>query len=374
MPGNKGTVLYIGGFELPDRNPAAHRVLNNAKILKTLGYNVVFCGVDKEITVSSEKADLISGFESYPIPYPKSNKQWVKQMLDISCYSNIISKYADIKIVICYNLHAVPLAKILKLAKTKGFKVVADCTEWYENKFSLNPIKLIKSVDTYLCMCHYQKKCDGMIAISNFLGNYYKKYIKNTIVLPPLVDLDDPKYQTDNIGRDNITTICYSGNPAALKEALGDVVRSLNKFDDLQFIFKVVGITKESFIQIYGIEPNDKKIEFLGRVPHINALNTVKNSDYSVIIRPKSRITSAGFPTKFSEAISCNTAVIANDTSDLADYLKDGKNGHLVSLDNLESDLRYILSQKEKPIVVRRIFDYHNWTAKIEQLLENLKV
>ena len=29
----KGTILYIGGFELPDKNAAAHRVLSNGKIL-----------------------------------------------------------------------------------------------------------------------------------------------------------------------------------------------------------------------------------------------------------------------------------------------------------------------------------------------------
>ena len=34
MPEDKGTVLYVGGFELPDRNPAAHRVINNSKILR----------------------------------------------------------------------------------------------------------------------------------------------------------------------------------------------------------------------------------------------------------------------------------------------------------------------------------------------------
>ena len=30
MPKEKGTVLYVGGFELPDKNAAAHRVVNNA--------------------------------------------------------------------------------------------------------------------------------------------------------------------------------------------------------------------------------------------------------------------------------------------------------------------------------------------------------
>ena len=34
-------IIYIGGFELPDKNAAAHRVLGNAKILRELGYKVI---------------------------------------------------------------------------------------------------------------------------------------------------------------------------------------------------------------------------------------------------------------------------------------------------------------------------------------------
>ncbi len=171
MPENKGTVLYVGGFELPDKNAAAHRVLNNAKILRELGYNVVFCGVDREISASAQGAEIISGFESYPVPYPKSRKQWLKQMLNIGQYSYLINKFSNIRIVICYNLHAAPLAKLIRLCRRNNIKIVADCTEWYENKFSVNPVKLIKCIDTFLCMRVFQKKCDGMIAISNYLAD-----------------------------------------------------------------------------------------------------------------------------------------------------------------------------------------------------------
>ena len=31
-----GTVLYVGNFELPDRNAAANRVISNGKILPAL--------------------------------------------------------------------------------------------------------------------------------------------------------------------------------------------------------------------------------------------------------------------------------------------------------------------------------------------------
>ncbi len=368
MPEYKGTVLYVGGFELPDRNPAAHRVLNNAKIFKELGYKVVFCGIDKEIDCIPESAELISGFESYPIPYPKSAMQWIKQMLSVSYYDRLISKYDDIKFIVGYNLHAIPLARLLKIAKKKGLKVVADCTEWYENKFSLNPIKLVKCVDTFLCMRHFQKKCDGMIAISSFLADYYKKHIKNTIVLPPLVDLEDEKY-INNKNENETPILVYSGSPSASKEALGDVVKVLNKLDDLAFKLKVVGVTREGFKEIYNVEPDDEKIEFLGRVSHKEALEAVKSGDYSLIIRPISRVTMAGFPTKFAEAISCGTAVIANDISDLAEYLKNNKNGYLIKLKNIEQELMEILSKKEIPLVEKEIFDYHNYILKIKEFL-----
>lgn len=41
-------ILYIGGFELPDKNAAAHRVLAIAKGLRDSGNEVVFMGVSKD--------------------------------------------------------------------------------------------------------------------------------------------------------------------------------------------------------------------------------------------------------------------------------------------------------------------------------------
>ena len=42
-------VLYIGGFELPDKNAAAHRVISNAFLLRELGYEVSFIGISEDI-------------------------------------------------------------------------------------------------------------------------------------------------------------------------------------------------------------------------------------------------------------------------------------------------------------------------------------
>ena len=48
--------LYIGNFCFPDCNAAGKRVYANGKILKELGYKVVFVGVNKSIeSISSLK-------------------------------------------------------------------------------------------------------------------------------------------------------------------------------------------------------------------------------------------------------------------------------------------------------------------------------
>ena len=49
------TVLYIGGFELPDRNAAAQRVFGIANALRKLGYNVVFLNALKSCENKQEE-------------------------------------------------------------------------------------------------------------------------------------------------------------------------------------------------------------------------------------------------------------------------------------------------------------------------------
>ena len=40
-------ILYIGGFEMPNKNAAAQRVLSIAKALREGGYDTLFYGITK---------------------------------------------------------------------------------------------------------------------------------------------------------------------------------------------------------------------------------------------------------------------------------------------------------------------------------------
>ena len=73
---------------------------------------------------------------------------------------------------------------------------------------------------------------------------------------------------------------------------------------------------------------------FHGKVSNLEARNKISKADFSILFRNVNKMTSAGFPTKVSESISCGTPVITNSTSDLEHYIINGKNGFLVNLNS----------------------------------------
>ena len=311
----KGRILYIGGFDMPDRNAAAHRVLNNAKIFRFLGYETVFCGMDKDMSAAPEK---VCGFDNLPVAYPQSSKQWFLQLLDIGHYIKTIEKYGDIKLVMCYNLHALPLIRLIRFCKKRGIKIAADCTEWYENKPSFNPVKMIKCIDTALAM-HAQKKLDGMMAITSYLESYYKPFVPVMLRLPPLVDVTDQKWTERVDLPSGCARIVYTGSPGDTKDKLGQIVRLLSK-TQADFEFNVIGITEDQFKATFSVSEISDKVRFLGRVSHEESIRALRQADYCVFVRDRSRKNAAGFPTKFVESYTSGTGIIANDISDIKNY------------------------------------------------------
>jgi glycosyltransferase involved in cell wall biosynthesis len=372
----KGTIIYIGGFEMPDKNAAAHRVLNNAKIFHELGYHVVFCGVDHDITENAKVATKIGSFDNIPAAYPKSNKEWVKQLIDFSHIEKIFNQYSDIKYAIAYNMHAIPLAKLLHYCKKRNVKVVADATEWYENKFSLNPVKLIKCIDTFVVMRYLQKKVDAMIAISSYLEKYYSKHVGKIVVVPPLADLNECIWHVSDIEKEECVEFVYSGSPGPGKDKdkLGEIIEAFGALDEKsEYLFTIIGLTYDQFVKIF---PECQKtllrikdhICFKGRVSHQESIKALYKADYCIFIRNRSRKNMAGFPTKFVECCTSGINIIANEVSDIARYFPKDGNSYLMknaSIENLKKIIEQkIVCGKDLERVSHEIvncFDYHNY-------------
>ena len=95
-------ILYIGGFELPDKNAAAQRVMANAKLLGEMGFDVSFIGISNDIVNAPH---IVDGFASNPVPYPIGTKQWIYQITTFVDTKVILDKKPDY--VILYNFPSI---------------------------------------------------------------------------------------------------------------------------------------------------------------------------------------------------------------------------------------------------------------------------
>lgn len=381
--GNKGTVVYVGGFVLPDRNAAAHRVVNNAKILSQIGYNVVFCGVDDKLDLNDEGSQRFGEYWTFPVKYPKSNLEWVGSLLSIKHIRKIVSRFPDTVCVIAYNMHAIPLRKLIKFCRLSNIKIIADVTEWMENRLSINPASAIRCYDTYRVMNYYHKKVDGMIAISSYLADFYSKDVKTVLQIPPLVDIEDPIWTQPCERESDKATFVYAGRPerGGKKDLLGILMECFVRLrDSFDFRLLIVGSTEEFFLSEYPEYRNDveqlkDRISFKGKVSHDVSVRYLLSSDCSIFFRRNTRKNNAGFPTKFVEGVTSGIQIIANKISNIADYADRSKCFLTDSLDKneiIEVLKKVITNGVDKERRLSSVFDYREYVGDMSAFIEKV--
>lgn len=391
---SKGTILYVGGFELPDKNAAAHRVLSNGKILKELGYKVVFIGVDKNLNSNSKvlsTSNTIQGFECWSISYPKNYREWVKYITSIEGFSRVSREYNNVELIIAYNYPALALMNLKRFSVKNNIKLIGDCTEWYSTKGANVAYKLLKGTDSFLRMRILQKRLDGLIVISKYLEDYYKN-CENVVRIPPLVDKSEEKWICNSDAyspyslNENRLKLIYLGSTGKNKDKINYIIDALWELRDYNnYVIDIVGLRKEQFIKYYPeyrkkVEDMNKSVFFSGRISHEESLSRLKNADYSIFIRDKSRLTLAGFPTKFVESISCSTPVITNDSSDISEYFENDSNGFLItdfSTEKLVEVLKTIVNkdaevENNQSKIDSQIFHYGKYEEVMANMLNNI--
>jgi glycosyltransferase involved in cell wall biosynthesis len=139
----------------------------------------------------------------------------------------------------------------------------------------------------------------------------------------------------------------------------------------------VCGVSKETLESLRGV------LTAHGRVPHDEAVEWVRNADYTLLIRDAElRYAKAGFPTKIVESLSCGTPPVCNLSSDLAMYLKDGENAYI----SASHDPVHIKQALEKALetpadnrkqmrenarkTAENCFDYHQYISEMSELLQ----
>ena len=375
----KGTILYVGGFELPDRNAAANRVISNGKIFSQLGYRVAYLGMAAEgdhfegVRTAEWQPDV------YEEAHPCGTTEWVTHLFSTQNVETVMKHYEDLRMIVVYNVPFVTLKRIKRLCKKASVRVVYDCTEWSADTEGSLPKRLFKKWDERYVRTKIGRVSDGLIVISRCMEQQYAPHTERLLRLPPLVDLNDPMWHQTTDQHEGQFEFCFAGGLDGNKESLDRIVEAFCRLEDARARLRSIGVTAEAFYRYYPQAPtaSDDRIMFMGRLSHKDTIRYVLGCDCYIFVRMADRRNTAGFPTKFAESFSCGVPIITTDVSDVSAYVQQGNRGEILT--STEVDVIYQAMQRrlQKTDLVSEkaldhTFHYETYLTQTSQWLKDM--
>lgn len=365
----KGTVLYVGNFELPDKGASANRVVSNAKLFNSIGYQTVLLGVSKDkacTDIRPVKNDF--GLMMYERPYPVSMKMWLGHMYSAEYIEKMIELHEDTVLVILYNMPFSALKAAKKACKEKNIKVAYDCTEWADVTDGNAVKRFVKKRDEKLIRTKLANAADGLIVISSMMERQYQG-CKAMVKLPPLVDIEDPIWHQHPEPHEGYE-FCFAGQLDGLKESLDLVVKSFARVCDKRTKLRIIGVERVNFEKMYPESKDDlalfgENVIFMGRLTHEETVRFVLGCDCYLFIRYSNIRNNAVFPTKFAEATTCGVSVITTNVSDIKTY----ENEKTIILDSVNTEVigAAMEAMKNKTYAkknMKNTFDYRQYETE----------
>lgn len=346
----KKVVLYIGNFFYPCGNAAGKRVFGNIKALQKAGYETACLSFSRTTAKIEERT--FDGTHVFEIPY----RTGLRRMCNYAPYHAFLLILDELKKQ--YHIHAVVMygslgnsgfnIMVIQYCKKNGIKVVFDLVDWFDQPSKNNFLRyLAKKRDLVRLEKRVIPACDAWIVISTFLKAIIPDQ-NRAIVIPPLAaEIPSTLTYCDN----EITTFAYASfvtdknRPVSewkdridtMLDVFYDIV---TVFDRTDFHVKLIGFKKEDLLDMFTselrsdyehkLEILSKNITFLGPRNNEYVTEEIRSSDFTILIRDSKTSTNAGFATKISESVSLGVPVLANETSDIALYIRDEINGYIL--------------------------------------------
>lgn len=322
-------IIYIGEFDFTRLNASTRRMLNVSKAIVKDSSNQV-----KIFGYGNQKQIEVEGFQIINADWGHSKFTKIRNYIFRGKhFVKLLEVESEVDLVIYYGSSSLILLSLMDFCRNRKIKLVVDIVEWYDYpNLPLGRFGPI-AMSTHYAMTHLIKKADGIIAISSFLYNYYKKFNNNVIEIPVIVDQYDYTVLPERMLHFDKSKkhIIYAGTPGK-KDLIFLMITALSKFDfnGTQLVFHILGPSKEDLEKLIPFEQIGKGIICHGRIEQQLVASYIQASDFTVLIRPNKRFAQAGFSTKFVESFMNATPVIANLTGDIGKYLIDKSNGFVV--------------------------------------------
>lgn len=342
-------IVYIGEFDLRNENVQAHLVKNNGKILNKLGYSVFFVGTNRKCfsfnDVNKLNAIKIENGGFLELPHTLTVMgffRFAQVKKKIMSYLAKISETQEIKYVITYQAptYACILKNIALWCMDRKIPYIVNCADLpiFDNQPLLK--RLMMGINWNRLHKINKLYADGIISVSKYIANFYRKENRPCAIIPPL--FDEPKLEIKETEND-IPVFLYAGTPfiksaheiktTGMKDRLDKIVDLMLDIEKrgILFQFDIVGISKEDYCTCVPrhneMLNKSRQIAFYGKQSHENTLKKLVDADYMINYRDKNLMTEAGLSTKVVESVSVGTPVIMNDIGDTFLYLENGVSG-----------------------------------------------
>ncbi|MCC6126715.1 MAG: glycosyltransferase [Pirellulales bacterium] len=343
----QANILYVGNFFFPDGDAGGSRVRGIGLALRDAGYSVAFAGSEYSAPPEDLRADGLHCRDGLCYCPAKSYADCKTARLRRAFFLHFTASETmnrvrrltseQTRAIVVYNGTAILLWRLMNYCRRRGLALLADCTEWFDPAHlpggSIGPLRW----DSELRMRRLQPKVANLIVISSFLEQYYRARGCRTLRVPPLVDLQAPCWRPIPPPReDSELHLAYAGTPGK-KDFLTNALRAAIALRAEGFPIKVhlVGATRESLGNWLRRDPGfiedlGDAVVYHGRVPQARAIELISAADFTILLREDKRYAHAGFPTKLVESLSAGVPIVANATSDIPEYVRDGQEGILL--------------------------------------------
>ncbi|MCX5070032.1 glycosyltransferase [Micromonospora lupini] len=205
--------------------------------------------------------------------------------------------------------------------------LIVDVVDWFNGRHVRGGYLGPLHVSMKLALHHYYPRCDGVIVISSYLEDHYRRTGRPLLRMPPTLDVKGLTLDARQTAADGSSplTLAYAGNPHGnKKDLLGTVIEAVGRVqrDGARVELRIYGPSVDEVRGLVEGRAVPEGVRCLGRLPQAEVASALQAADFTVLVRRPDRATNAGFSTKFCESLASGTPVIANLTSDMGRYLR----------------------------------------------------
>ena len=342
-------VLWVGEFPFPTGSAGSNILQGHCAALKAAGYSVGMLPsheLQKRLCVHDEEGSWrnvkwwnvarsthglsISRFGPRGLLGQDPRLEW----LAAHCLRGV-------KAIILYPgvISLAFLLRLKRICKSHGVRLFVYIVEWHKLTHYRGRWAALQAMDSALLRRWGVRFTDGIICISKRLDAHFKSRGHRTALIPPLLDLEDPKWCVDTVGpsvppRAGLR-ILFSGSPKRERHDLVlDAVRLLRE-EGIDVSLEFLGSTRKQILECPRVkkgllETLGTAVKFHGFVSSEAVREITSAADYGILLRHDESWSASCFPSKVPELFALRVPVIANLTSDLRDYLTDGINSIIV--------------------------------------------